>query len=111
MTGQLLLVGTARYRRCRDYGLATTLRQFGFAASMEGDDIQLQADIVWQGSPAMVDVMSVSGPVIVEEGKGRFVQTETGGALKLLGVFDFASLARRFRLDFRYCEKVSSSTT
>ncbi len=80
--------------------LATALRQFGFAASMEGEDIQLQADIVWEGSPAMVDVMSVSGPVTVEEGKGRFVQAETGGALKLLGVFDFASLARRFRLDF-----------
>ena len=28
------------------------------------------------------------------------MQAETGGALKLLGIFDFASLARRFRLDF-----------
>lgn len=80
--------------------LATALRQFGFAASMEGDDIRVKADIEWQGSPAMVDVMAVSGPVTVKEGKGRFVQAEAGGALKLLGVFDFASLARRFRLDF-----------
>ena len=28
------------------------------------------------------------------------MQAESGGALKILGIFDFASLARRFRFDF-----------
>ena len=80
--------------------LAAALKKFGFAASIEGKDLLAHADIGWTGSPAMVDVMQVVGPVEIDKGEGRFVQAETGGALKLLGIFDFASLARRFRLDF-----------
>ncbi len=80
--------------------LAEALRRFGFASSIEGEGLKISSDVQWQGSPAMVDVSVISGTVQIHEGKGRFVQAETGGALKLLGVFDFASLARRFRLDF-----------
>ncbi|MEX0943116.1 MAG: AsmA-like C-terminal region-containing protein, partial [Pseudomonadales bacterium] len=40
------------------------------------------------------------GLVHLRQGNGRFVQAESAGALKLLGIFDFASLARRFRFDF-----------
>jgi uncharacterized protein YhdP len=80
--------------------LSDALTKFGFASSIEGSDLSLAADVRWPGSPAMVDVDTISGNVAISKGKGRFVQAETGGALKLLGVFDFASLARRFRLDF-----------
>lgn len=80
--------------------LADALEKFGFASSVEGEGLKLKADINWAGSPAMIDVDDISGSVKIQEGKGRFVQAETGGALKLLGIFDFASLARRFRLDF-----------
>lgn len=80
--------------------LAEALRRFGFASSIEGEGLKISSDVAWQGSPAVVDVNAISGTVEIHEGKGRFVQAETGGALKLLGVFDFASLARRFRLDF-----------
>lgn len=80
--------------------LAEALRRFGFASSIEGEGLKISSDVQWQGSPAMVDVEAITGTVQIHEGKGRFVQAETGGALKLLGVFDFASLARRFRLDF-----------
>jgi uncharacterized protein (TIGR02099 family) len=80
--------------------LAEAQRNFGFASSIEGEGLKLTADVSWDGSPAMVDVETVSGEVEILEGNGRFVQAETGGALKLLGIFDFASLARRFRLDF-----------
>lgn len=80
--------------------LATTLRSFGFASSIEGEDLEMTAALAWGGSPAMIEFLQVSGTVELREGSGRFVQAETGGALKLLGVFDFASLSRRFRLDF-----------
>lgn len=80
--------------------LADALEKFGFASSVEGEGLKIKADINWAGSPAMIDVDDISGRVKIQEGKGRFVQAETGGALKLLGIFDFASLARRFRLDF-----------
>jgi uncharacterized protein (TIGR02099 family) len=80
--------------------LGEAQQKFGFASSIEGEGLKLIADLSWDGSPAMVDVERVSGEVEILEGRGRFVQAETGGALKLLGIFDFASLARRFRLDF-----------
>lgn len=80
--------------------LAEALQKFGFASSIEGEGLKLDADVRWDGSPAMIDVESIMGTVAIQEGNGRFVQAETGGALKLLGIFDFASLARRLRLDF-----------
>mgnify|MGYP006082584753 CR=1 FL=1 len=80
--------------------LAEAQQNFGFASSIEGEGLKLTADVSWDGSPTMLDVERVSGEVEILEGSGRFVQAETGGALKLLGIFDFASLARRFRFDF-----------
>ena len=80
--------------------LAKAQQNFGFASSIEGEDLKFSADVSWQGSPAMLDIERVSGEVEIVEGHGRFVQAETGNALKLLGIFDFASLARRFRFDF-----------
>lgn len=80
--------------------LAEVLRKFGYASSIEGQELKIKADVEWPGSPAMVDVDYIIGTVDIVEGEGRFVQAETGGALKLLGIFDFASIARRFRFDF-----------
>ncbi|MFT7221389.1 MAG: hypothetical protein ACI8Z1_003011 [Candidatus Azotimanducaceae bacterium] len=80
--------------------LSETLTRFGLASSIEGEGLKLTVDSTWHGSPAMVDFLKLDGLVTIHEGKGRFVQADTGGALNFLGVFDFASLARRFRLDF-----------
>ena len=80
--------------------LAEAQRRFGFAPSIEGQGVKISSDLVWSGSPAMVDANEIRGTVQIHEGRGRFVQAETGGALKLLGIFDFASIARRLRLDF-----------
>lgn len=80
--------------------LAEAQQKFGFASSIEGEGLNFAADLKWEGSPARVDIKSVIGEIEILEGSGRFVQAETGGALKLLGIFDFASLARRFRFDF-----------
>jgi uncharacterized protein YhdP len=80
--------------------VATAMQKFGFASSIEGQGLKIDADVMWAGSPVMVDVERLVGNVKFLEGKGRFVQAETAGALKLLGIFDFASIARRLRLDF-----------
>ena len=49
----------------------------------------------------MADLEVIDGLIRIMEGEGRFVQADNNmGALNLLGIFDFASLARRFRLDF-----------
>ena len=81
--------------------LATALEQWGYASSIEGQGFEFGAALSWSGSPAMVDLERVAGMVEIKRGSGRFVQADSNvGALKLLGIFDFASLSKRFRLDF-----------
>lgn len=80
--------------------LAETLEVWGYAASIEGQDFNIEADLSWDGSPTMIDMLMVNGDVSLISGSGRFVQAESAEALKLLGFFDFTSLARRFRFDF-----------
>jgi uncharacterized protein YhdP len=82
-----------------DLGLA--LRAWGYASSIEGDNFQFRPFLNWEGSPAMIDMKTVGGTMRLDAGEGRFVQVESAGALKLLGIFDFSSIARRFRFDFR----------
>ncbi|MDP4910792.1 MAG: hypothetical protein NWR09_02785, partial [Pseudomonadales bacterium] len=81
--------------------LARALKLWGYASSIQGNDFFFDSDLSWPGTPAMIDVGLMTGHVKLNAGKGRFVQAEArAGALKLLGIFDFASLARRFRFDF-----------
>lgn len=82
--------------------LAKALEDWGFASSIEGEDFRFYGDVVWPGTPAMVDLEVIDGLVRLTRGEGRFVQADSsvGGALRLLGIFDFASLAKRFRFDF-----------
>jgi uncharacterized protein YhdP len=81
--------------------LDQALEQWGYASSIEGENFEFEADVFWLGSPAMVDLLKADGSVRLQGRKGRFVQADNGaGALKVLGIFDFASLARRFRFDF-----------
>lgn len=81
--------------------LAFALQQWGYASSIEGEDFRLYGDVAWPGTPAMVDLETIDGLVRLKRGEGRFVQADSNmGALRLIGMFDFASIARRFRLDF-----------
>lgn len=80
--------------------LAFALKQWGFASSIESEDFSFNTNISWHGSPVQIEFDNFSGDVLVKARRGRFVQVEAAGALKLLGIFDFASIARRFRFDF-----------
>ena len=80
--------------------LAETLPILGLAPSIEADDLKLSAELHWAGSPAMLGFNRVQGRLKIHGGAGRFVQADIGSSLKLLGIFDFAHLAKRFRLDF-----------
>lgn len=81
--------------------LGSALEQWGYASSIVGQDFAFEGDVSWEGSPAMVDIDVIDGNIRLVKGEGRFVQADSNmGALRLLGIFDFASIARRFRLDF-----------
>ncbi len=81
--------------------IGSTLTSWGFASSIEGSEFSFNTNLTWNGSPAAIDIDIVEGQLHIDKGKGRFVQAETGtGVLKLLGIFDFVQIGRRFQFDF-----------
>ena len=54
----------------------------------------------WLRVPLNIDENDLTGSLAFTGGKGRIVQADaSSGALKLLGIFDFAEIAQRLSLD------------
>jgi uncharacterized protein (TIGR02099 family) len=80
--------------------MAVALTEWGYAPSIEGEQFVFDMEIGWNGSPVMISKETVRGAIKVASRRGRFVQVTGAGAVKVLGIFDFAALARRFQFDF-----------
>jgi len=88
--------GTIRVPELRD-----SLEAWGYAAGIEGQQFNFKSSLEWPGSPLNISIENLIGQLSIEGGEGRIVQAEaSSGPLKLLGIFDFAEIAKRFRLDF-----------
>lgn len=88
--------GTIRVPELRD-----SLEAWGFAAGIEGQQFDFKSNLQWPGSPLNISVEGLSGQLSLAGGKGRIIQAEaSSGPLKLLGIFDFAEIAKRLSLDF-----------
>ena len=80
--------------------LRDSLEAWGFASGLEGKDFEFQTVLEWPGSPLNIGIEVISGMVEIEGGQGRIIQAEAdAGALKLLGIFDFAEIAQRLSFD------------
>ena len=78
----------------------SSLEAWGFAAGLEGVDFSFDGAFEWPGSPLNIDENDLTGSLAFTGGKGRIVQADaSSGALKLLGIFDFAEIAQRLSLD------------
>jgi uncharacterized protein (TIGR02099 family) len=76
------------------------LAAWGYASGLEGENFGFQSTFEWPGSPLHIDLDRIRGSVNLTGGQGRIVQAEaSSGALKLLGIFDFAEIAQRFSFD------------
>jgi uncharacterized protein YhdP len=84
-----------------DFG--ETLERWGQPRSAESESVTLTGDLVWPGSPLMINLYDFKGVVDVKANNGRFYQP-TGRAgsaiLRLMGLFNFDSWVRRLKLDF-----------
>lgn len=63
----------------------------------------LAFDLQWPGPPDQIALTTVAGEVDLEFTRGRFIRGVTAGEgplVKLMGLFNFDTLARRLRLDF-----------
>ncbi|TVS17150.1 MAG: hypothetical protein EA417_07705 [Gammaproteobacteria bacterium] len=77
------------------------LEGWGLAPTLDSESFAFDLDLAWPGSPMHLSARELDGRVRIEVGRGRFVQVEAGtGPLRLIGLFNFATIARRMRLDF-----------
>lgn len=83
--------------------LVKVFESWGQPKALETQRARLVSELTWLGSPAAVSLAGLEGDVVMDIEKGRFFQ-DTGRAssalLRLFGLFNFDSWARRLRLDF-----------
>lgn len=83
--------------------LADVFQQWNQPQMLESEHAVLNANFEWPGSPAMISLDALRGELNFSVDKGRFSKEEaTGkeGILRLLGLLNFDTWARRVRLDF-----------
>ncbi len=83
--------------------LGDVLQQWGQPKLIESESAAFEANLSWPGSPAAVGTRALSGKLDMRAKKGRFVSDNRTGAnplLRLIGLFNFDTWARRLKLDF-----------
>jgi uncharacterized protein YhdP len=80
--------------------MATVLPQWGYAASLETEKAVLDVVVEWPGSPANVSIANLEGELSIVANNGRFLDVESGNALKIFSLLNFSTLAQRLNFDF-----------
>ena len=82
--------------------LADVSKQWQVPELLESESARFIADIHWQGAPADIQLVNLSGKVELSLHKGRFYRNAGAGdgLLRLMSVVNFDSIARRLKLDF-----------
>jgi uncharacterized protein YhdP len=81
--------------------LAGVLPQWGYAPSIETRNAHLTGTFTWSGSPAAVDLLTLSGSAELHAEEGRFLDVESGGgAQRIFSLINFTTIAKRMSLNF-----------
>lgn len=89
--------------RLKAQNVADVLEAWGLNRSMQSRNAIMDLDIEWPGSPAAIAIKQLQGSLTVDIDKGSFSKTAGAGSnvlLRLMGLFNFDSWARRLQLDF-----------
>ncbi len=80
---------------------SSVLEQWGLAPTVDAETFAFSMDLAWPGGPGDLTARALDGRVHFQVERGRFVQVDAGGGpLRVIGLFNFAAIARRMRLDF-----------
>ncbi len=80
--------------------LAETLPLWDYAASLTTKRANVNASIVWPGSPLNVSLLQTSGEIGFNARDGRFIEVEAGGGgLRILSLLNFTKVAKRINFD------------
>ncbi len=74
--------------------------RLGLPDAVRRGEAKLEGDLRWQAAPVTLDLLSLTGRLKLDAGKGQFKKLEPGVG-RLLGVLSLQSLPRRITLDFR----------
>jgi uncharacterized protein YhdP len=81
--------------------LEEVLPLWGYAPSLATREASLSAKFNWRGSPGNVDLQLLVGQAEFSAEEGRFSDVETGsGAMRILSLVNFSTLAKRLNFDF-----------
>ena len=70
---------------------------------LESETSRLAIDLAWPGSLPLFSIQGLTGSIHITMDNGRFIRSQNGAAtdlLRLFGLFNFDTWARRLRLDF-----------
>ena len=77
------------------------LERWSLAPTVEAEAFAFDVELDWPGPLDQPDLQAMTGRIQVDAQRGRFVQIDAGtGPLRVVGLFNFAALARRIRFDF-----------
>jgi len=85
----------------RDAG--SLLQAWGVEKTLESDLIMVSAEVSWEGAPDQIALQTVEGQVLFDLEDGSFIRGDNqgdNGFLRLIGLFNFDTIARRLKLDF-----------
>lgn len=80
--------------------LALVLPEWGYAASVESADANIEAAVEWPGSPLNFEPGDLTGSMRMAIHTGRFLEVEEATGARILSLLDFANIARRLKFDF-----------
>ena len=83
--------------------IGSVLTQLGQEQILTSDEAQFDLDMQWAGAPDALQLNNVLGNIDLNIERGRFIRGAEVGenpVVKLLGLLNFDTLARRLRLDF-----------
>ncbi len=81
----------------------TLFEQWELPVVLQSEKTEVEIDLFWTGSPAFFSIESLKGTINTRHTNGVFTQEKTDNAtdaLRLFGLLNFDSWARRVRLDF-----------
>jgi len=82
--------------------IGNVLERWHFEKAMTSHNGFVDADVSWMGAPDEISLKKLDGQAVVNLNEGQFLKASgsASGALRVLGVFNFANLLRRLQLDF-----------
>jgi uncharacterized protein YhdP len=86
--------------KLRSTDIEQTMRRLNYQPGIVGDDLEVDMDLSWAGSPRQDFMQALNGSVQVRLGDGQLEEVEPGAG-RVFGLMSVVALPRRLSLDFR----------